>query len=80
MVLNLQIADDEEHVFEFDNFELVLHSSGNYILSEEGVFTLEGLQSFLEFNSEYVVVNENDKLFISAEDFKKVKEIYLKFA
>jgi hypothetical protein len=82
MTVNLQIQIDEndENVFSFSEFELVIHPSGNYILSEEGVFDIKGLESFLEFDDQYVITNEFDKLFITAEDFEKIKMIYLKYA
>lgn len=79
MGLQLEISPEDENVFEFDTFELVLHSSGNYLLCDEGYFAIEGLESFKPFDADFVVVNDESKFFITAEDFEKVKEIYLKF-
>jgi len=52
-------------------------------LSEEGYFAVSGLDSFLKFDDQYVIINVEDsasKFFITAEDFEKVKDIYLKYA
>jgi len=82
MGLQLQVEDEEENVFEFDNFELVLHSSGSYLLCEEGFFSVDGLDSFKPFDDQYVIVNteDNSKFFLTAEDFEKIKEIWMKHA
>ena len=78
MSLNLDLDNSDEHVFEFDSFELVMHNTGNYLLCEEGFFVITGLENFCEFNEGYVIVNENDKFFITADDFEKIKEIWVK--
>jgi len=81
--MQIDIDENEEEVYEFGTFELVLHKSGSYLLSEEGYFAVSGLDSFLKFDDQYVIINVEDstsKFFITAEDFEKVKDIYLKYA
>lgn len=81
MSLNLAIEQDDEDVYEFHSFELVMHSSGNYLICEEGYFVVNGLGSFKPFDDQYVIINDqDDKFFITQDEFEQVKGIYLKYA
>jgi hypothetical protein len=79
MGLNIEIDENDEFVYEFpeSDFELVLHSSGDYLLCENGYFPVNGLGSFKPFDNQYVILNEDSKFFITEEDFEKIKQIYL---
>jgi hypothetical protein len=79
MIDNIEVSEKEESLFQFDNFEFVLHGNDCYILSDDGYFIIEGLQSFKKMDElTYIIINEEgDKMLISEEDFEKIKEIYL---
>jgi hypothetical protein len=80
MLDKIEVSEQDELVFEFDNFELTVYNNEGYILSEEGYFPVEGLQSFKKMDENtYIISNEDgDRIIISEEDFEKIKEIYLK--
>jgi hypothetical protein len=82
MITQIDVSQMDESVFTFDNFEFVLYSDSSYILSDEGYFLIEGLQSFKKIDDiTYILINEEgDKMIISEQDFEKIKDIYLKFA
>jgi hypothetical protein len=75
----IAIDSEDEQVFEINEFELVLHSTGDYILCEDGYFALNGLESFKPFNDQFVIINseDNSKFFLTAEEFELVKQAYL---
>jgi len=75
----IKIDENDEKVFEFPEFEIVISRNGNYLLCEEGFFIIDGLENFKKFDSQYVILNEEDKFFITEEDFEKIKEIYIKY-
>jgi hypothetical protein len=81
MLDKIEVSEQDELVFEFDNFELTIYNNEGYILSEEGYFPVEGLQSFKKMDdTNYIIINEDgDRIIISEEDFEKIKEIYLKY-
>jgi hypothetical protein len=81
MLDKIEVSEQDELVFEFDNFELTVYNNEGYILSEEGYFPVEGLQSFKKMDENtYIISNEDgDRIIISEEDFEKIKEIYLKY-
>jgi hypothetical protein len=80
MLDKIEVSEQDELVFEFDNFELTVYNNEGYILSEEGYFPVEGLQIFKKIDENtYIISNEDgDRIIISEEDFEKIKEIYLK--
>jgi hypothetical protein len=80
MLDKIEVSEQDELVFEFDSFELTIYNNEGYILSEEGYFPVEGLQSFKKMDENtYIISNEDgDRIIISEEDFEKIKEIYLK--
>jgi hypothetical protein len=80
MLDKIEVSEQDELVFEFDNFELTVYNNEGYILSDTGYFPIEGLQSFKKMDeTNYSITNEDsDKMIISEEDFEKIKEIYLK--
>lgn len=80
MLDKIEISEQDEHVFEFNNFEVTVYKNEMYILSDEGYFSIEGLQTFKKVDDNYIIINEDrDKMIISDEDFEKIKEIYLKY-
>lgn len=81
MLDKIEVSEQDELVFEFDSFELTIYNNEGYILSEEGYFPVEGLQSFKKMDENtYIISNEDgDRIIISEEDFEKIKEIYLKY-
>lgn len=81
MIDNIVVDKEDENSFNFENFELVIHSSGNYILNDSGYFLIEGIQSFKQSDSEYIIVNEDkDSYVISKEEFEQIKDILIKYA
>jgi hypothetical protein len=83
MIDSIQV-DTDENVFYFDTFELVFHTSGNYLLCDEGYFGIDGLENFIKSDKDdfdgYLLINEFDKKYITVEDFEKIKELYIKYA
>ena len=62
MIDNIVVDKEDENSFNFKGFELVIHSTGNYILSHTGYFTVEGLHSFKQKDSEYIITNEDKNI------------------
>lgn len=80
MLDKIDVAEQDELVFEFDSFELTVYNNEGYILSDTGYFPIEGLQSFKKMGDiNYIIINEDgDRMVISEQDFEKIKGIYLK--
>lgn len=82
MIDKIEVSEVDENVFEFNQFEFVYYDGDSYILSEEGYFPIEGLQTFKKVDEyNYIVINEEgEKIIIKEEDFEKIKQIYLTFS
>lgn len=79
MLDKITISEQDEHVYQFDNFEFVYYKGDSYILGENGYFPVDGLQDFKKIDNDYIVIYEDDKLIINEEDFEKIKNIILNF-
>ena len=81
MLDKIEVSEKDDAVFQFDDFEFVIHESGSYILSDSGYFIINGLDSFKKMDDDFYIIldEEDDKMLIKQEDFEKIKEIYLTF-
>lgn len=80
MISQLNMEEDDEHVFSFDTFEVVYHKdSGFYVLSEEGYFPFKDINDLIRIEDGYILKEDEDTLVISEEEFEKLKMIVSKF-
>lgn len=79
MTTSIDINSSEDHVFEFETFEITYAvDKCFYILSEEGYFVFDSINDFVLNEDSYQLKYEDDIFTCSKEDFEKIKQIYFK--
>lgn len=80
MIDKLKLDDKIENVYKLNinNFdsELVIHGNNKYILTENEVYHIESLASFIPIDNKYILLSDSSKLEINEDIYKMIEPLF----